>query len=91
MITACRPSNRLPRQRLIELLTGTLLSSHQLAPLLGIPERQVEEHLNAYREDYRPRPLAHVPAEPSECLDCGFTFRDRTQTDSTQPLSALPQ
>ena len=45
MIAACRPSNSTSRQRLIELLTGTLLSSHQLAPLLGIPERQVEEHL----------------------------------------------
>ena len=34
-----------PRRRIIELLTGTLLSSHQLAQLLGMPERQVEDHL----------------------------------------------
>ena len=33
------------RQRIMTLLTGTPLSSHQLAQLLGMPERQVEDHL----------------------------------------------
>jgi len=39
------PPERTPRQRIIELITGTRLSSYQLAQLLGIPERQVEDHL----------------------------------------------
>lgn len=39
------PHERTPRQRLIDLLTGARLSSFQLAQMLGIPERQVEDHL----------------------------------------------
>jgi len=39
------PPQRTPRQRIIDLITGTRLSSYQLAQMLGIPERQVEEHL----------------------------------------------
>lgn len=59
------------------LLTGTWLSSHQLAQLLGIPERQVEEHLphivkTLARDDSRTFVL-----EPSHCQDCTYTFRDR--------------
>src|SRR4029079_5225856 len=33
------------RQRIVELLTGSRLSSYELAQRLGIPERQVEDHL----------------------------------------------
>src|SRR5215510_9304722 len=40
-----RSPERTPRQRIIELITGTRLSSRQLAQLLGISERQVEDHL----------------------------------------------
>jgi len=68
-----------PRQRIMMLLTGTWLSSHQLAQLLGIPERQVEEHLphivkTLARDDSRTFVL-----EPSHCQDCTYTFRDRTK------------
>src|SRR4051794_29235688 len=71
------PPDRTPRQRIIDLLTGTRLSSGQLAHLLGIPERQVEDHLS-----HVVKSLAHDPArrfvlEPSTCPDCGFVFRDR--------------
>ncbi len=73
------PIERTSRQRLIELLTGTLLSSHQLAPLLGIPERQVEEHLTHIVKTIARDPSRTLLWEPSECLGCGFTFRDRTR------------
>ncbi|WP_455389122.1 hypothetical protein, partial [Petrachloros mirabilis] len=36
---------RTARQRIIDSLTGTRLSSNQLAHMLGLPERQIEEHL----------------------------------------------
>ncbi|MBH0192518.1 MAG: hypothetical protein HP492_12385, partial [Nitrospira sp.] len=39
------PPERTVRQRMIELLDETRLSAYQLAQLLGIPERQVEDHL----------------------------------------------
>ncbi|MDP9131559.1 MAG: transcriptional regulator [Nitrospirota bacterium] len=68
-----------PRQRLIELLTGTLLSSHQLAQLLEIPERQVEDHLAHIVKTIARDPTRTFLLEPSECQECGFAFRDRTR------------
>jgi transcriptional regulator len=67
------------RQRMAELLTGARLSSYQLAQLLGISERQVEDHLmhvvkTVARDDHR-----RFVLEPSACQDCGFDFRDRTK------------
>jgi transcriptional regulator len=73
------PPEQTPRQRIIELITGTRLSSHQLAQVLGIAERQVEDHLT-----HVVKTLAHDRSrrfilEPSTCQDCGFVFRDRTR------------
>ncbi|HEY5626343.1 MAG TPA: hypothetical protein VIR79_00215 [Nitrospira sp.] len=68
-----------PRQRIIDCLTGTRLASHQLAQMLGIPERQVEEHLaHVVKTIARDRSRRFV-LEPSLCPDCGFVFRDRTR------------
>lgn len=73
------PSERTPRQRIIELLIGTRLSCHQLAQMLGIPERQVEDHLaHVVRTVARDRSRRFI-LEPSTCPDCGFVFRDRTR------------
>jgi predicted Zn-ribbon and HTH transcriptional regulator len=73
------PSERTPRQRIIELITGTRLSSHQLAHLLAIPERQVEDHLShVVKTLARDRSRCFV-LDPSSCQDCGFVFRDRTR------------
>ncbi len=74
-----RPSEQTPRQRLIELLTGTLLSSHQLAQLLSIPERQVEEHLVHIVKTISRAPSRTFLLDPSECQDCAYVFRDRTK------------
>jgi predicted Zn-ribbon and HTH transcriptional regulator len=64
---------------MIELLQGTRLSSHQLAQLLGISERQVEEHLpHVVKTIARDRTRRFV-LEPSTCPDCDFVFRDRTK------------
>lgn len=73
------PAPKTVRQRIIELLTGTRLSSHQLAQMLGIPERQVEEHLpHVVKSVARDRSRRFV-LEPSTCPDCGFIFRERTR------------
>jgi len=71
------PPDRTPRQRIIELITDTRLSSRQLAQMLGIPERQVEEHLRHVVKTVARDPLRRFILEPSRCPDCGFVFRER--------------
>ena len=73
------PLERTPRQRIIELITGTRLASYQLAQMLGIPERQVEEHLSHVVKSVARDPSRRFILEPSGCPDCGFLFRDRTR------------
>lgn len=71
------PPDRTLRQRLVELLTGATLSSRQLATMLGIAERQVEEHLaHVVKTLARDRSRRFV-LQPSVCPDCGFVFRNR--------------
>ncbi|MBM4127227.1 MAG: transcriptional regulator [Nitrospira sp.] len=73
------PPERTVRQRMIDLLASTRLSSHQLAQMLGIPERQVEEHLpHIVKTVARDRSRRFV-LDPSACSDCGFLFRDRAK------------
>lgn len=72
-------SERTLRQRMIDLLTDSRKTTDQLARILGIPERQVEEHLpHVVKTLARDRSRRFI-LEPSTCLDCGFTFRDRTR------------
>jgi transcriptional regulator len=79
IITDMLPPQRTLRQRIIEILTDTRVTTDQLAPILGIPERQVEEHLaHVVKTLARDRSRRFI-LEPSTCLDCGFMFRDRTR------------
>ena len=71
------PPERTPRQRIIELITGTRLSSYQLAQMVGIPERQVEDHLEHVVKTVARDRTRRFILEPSTCQDCGFVFRDR--------------
>ena len=73
------PPERTPRQRIIELITDTRLSSHQLAQLLGIPERQVEDHLTHVVKSLARDRGRRVILDPSVCGDCGFVFRNRNR------------
>lgn len=67
------------RQRLMQLITGTLRTSRQLAELAGLPERQVEEHLaHVVRSVARDRTRRFV-LDPAACQGCGFVFRERTR------------
>ena len=71
------PPERTMRRRIIDLLTGTRRSSHQLAQMLGIAEREIEDHLlHVVKTLARDRTQRFV-LEPSACSDCGFVFRDR--------------
>ncbi|WP_447985181.1 transcriptional regulator [Nitrospira sp. Nam74] len=73
------PPNQTPRQYLMQLLAGISRSSYELAVLLGLPERQIEEHLR-----HIVRTLAHDQTrrfilEPSICQSCHYVFRERTR------------
>ena len=67
------------RQRLAEALTGTLLSTRQLAALIGIPERQVEDHLTHIVRSIARDRIRRFVLEPSACETCGFVFRSRSR------------
>jgi predicted Zn-ribbon and HTH transcriptional regulator len=63
----------------MQSITGTLYSSRQLAELVGVPERQVEDHLTHITKSVARDRTRRFVLEPSRCRDCGFVFRDRTR------------
>ncbi len=71
------PLERTPRQRIMELLTGTRRTTHQLAQMLAIPERQVEGHLIHVVKSITRDKTRRFILEPSHCQDCNFVFRNR--------------
>ncbi|MBU6433163.1 MAG: transcriptional regulator [Nitrospirae bacterium] len=76
------PPERTPRQRIIDLITDTRLSSHQLAQMLGIPERQVEEHLVHVVKTIAHDKTRRFILDPARCQDCDFVFRGRSRLTS---------
>jgi predicted Zn-ribbon and HTH transcriptional regulator len=76
------PLERTPRQRIIDLITRTRLSSYQLAQMLGIPERQVEEHLTHVVKTITRDKTRRFILDPARCRDCDFVFRDRNRLTS---------
>jgi len=76
-MAAMLPSSQTARQRIVELLTGSRLSTYQLAQRLGIPERQVEDHLEHVVKTVSRAQGKRFILEPSGCQDCGFVFRNR--------------
>jgi transcriptional regulator len=71
--------NRTLRQQVKDLLMATPLSSRQLAKIVGIPEREVEDHIShIIKSVAQARSLSFI-LEPSKCRHCGFTFRDRSK------------
>jgi transcriptional regulator len=71
------PVSQTARQRIVELLTESRLSSYQLAQLLGISERHVEDHLSHVVKTISRDRHKRFVLEPSACQACGFVFRDR--------------
>src|SRR5262245_33946587 len=71
--------DRTPRQRILDLLVGRMMTSRQLAAVIKISERQVEDHLvHIVKSVERDRSRRFV-AEPSSCLDCEFIFKNRSR------------
>ncbi len=68
---------RTPRQRIRDLLEITPLTSRRIAEVVGISERQVEDHLvHIVKSVARDRTLRFI-LEPPACKDCDFVFRER--------------
>lgn len=63
----------------MDLLTVTPLSSRRLAEVVGISERQVEDHLSHIVKSVAWDRSLRFIREPSECQDCGFVFRGRSR------------
>jgi hypothetical protein len=76
------PPERTPRQRIIDLITDARLSSYQLAQMLGIPERQVEEHLIHVVKTIARDKARRFILDPARCQGCDFIFCDRSRLTS---------
>ncbi len=73
------------RQNLRDALReGPSRTARDLSKLVGIPERDVAEHLEHLERSVRHEGLRLV-IEPAECLDCGFRFDARRQHRFTRP------
>ena len=72
-------SERTPRQRIIDLITGTRRSSYQLAQMLGIRERQVEDHLTHVVKTIARDKTRLFILDPARCQNCDIVFRDRSR------------
>jgi hypothetical protein len=71
--------DRTPRQRILDLLIGRMMTTRQLAAVIKISERQVEDHLTHIVKSVE-RDRAHrFTIEPSACLDCEFVFKGRSR------------
>jgi predicted Zn-ribbon and HTH transcriptional regulator len=70
------PRTATVRDALREALRGRPLTARELSAAVGIPEKQVAEHIEHLR-----RSLAAVGGElvvePARCLGCEFEFADR--------------
>ncbi len=73
------PSEQTARQRIMGLLLDTRLTSRQLAQRVGIPERQVEDHLTHIVKTVARDRSRRFMLEPPACQDCGYIFRDRSR------------
>lgn len=74
-----QPYNQTPRQYLMDALAGVPRSSYELAALLGIPEREVEDHLRHIVKSLARDRARRFVLEPSTCHSCGYVFRERTR------------
>jgi predicted Zn-ribbon and HTH transcriptional regulator len=82
------PSDRTLRQRIADLLTLAPMTTQQIAAVVKMSERQVEEHLGHIMKTVARDRSSRFVLHPSECKECNFVFRDRNRI--TRP-SRCPQ
>ena len=72
------------RQSLREVLLAGGATARDLSRSVGIPERDVAEHMGHLERSLR-RSGERLVVEPSACLSCGFTFTKRERHRYTRP------
>jgi predicted Zn-ribbon and HTH transcriptional regulator len=70
-----RAANETVRAALREALRGHPRTALELSAAVGIPHKQIDDHLEHLR-----RSGDALVVEPASCLACGFEFRDRSRT-----------
>jgi transcriptional regulator len=68
------------REALLRHLREGPRTAHELSGLVGIPEKQVADHLAHVARSIRPTG-ERLRVEPARCLGCGFVFRKRNRLD----------
>jgi predicted Zn-ribbon and HTH transcriptional regulator len=64
------------RREIVGLLREQTLSARDISQLVGIPEREVYEHLRHIRRSMGGRGKA-LTVVPARCRQCGFVFSQR--------------
>jgi predicted Zn-ribbon and HTH transcriptional regulator len=72
------------REALLRHLREGPRTAHELSGLVGIPEKQVADHLAHVARSLRPT-AERLHVEPARCLGCGFVFRKRDRLDRPRP------
>lgn len=76
------------RQQIMQAISGQWCSARDLARLLRMPERRVEEHLTHIVRSLSKDRTRQFVIDPATCDQCGFVFRTRVRL--TRP-SRCPQ
>lgn len=66
--------SRTVRQQIIDYLQGEPASVGMLSAEIGLPEKQIQEHLESLRKQVK------LVITPARCGKCGFEFRERRRT-----------
>lgn len=74
-----RSPNLTTRQQIMALLREQLHSARDLAAVLSIPEREVENHLTHVMRSLGRNSQLRFMMEHAFCHRCGFLFRERTR------------
>lgn len=64
------------RREIIALLQTGTFSAKEISSNIGIPEKEVYDHLEHIRRSMTQKG-GHLVITPSECLSCGFVFAKR--------------
>lgn len=67
--------DKTPRQAILEVMTDTPMSAHEISGLAGVSEKDVYEHLLHLRVSKKGR--GGISVVPAKCRKCGYDFVKR--------------
>ena len=66
------------RQQIVELLLAEEMDARDLSRVVGVKEKEIYDHLNHIARSMAAK-KKQLSIRPSECLNCGYVFKDRTR------------